>query len=511
MGAILTINTEDRLKELLGRMIRFRWFVVIGELIITSITAYFLPKDFPYFRSLSTIIALAILNIFFLFYFRYLESKNASFIYYKVFAHIQIIIDILLFTIYLHFLGGIETPFFFFFLIHSVVACFLFSRSISFLYVGLINTFYIYLMIFEGLEIIHHYNLVGFCSPLRFQQPIHIVASSFSLALSSFLIAYFTTNILVRLRNREKELMESNIACELKTKELAEANLACELKTKELAEANLSCELKTKELQEKTYELEIKTKELAELNKRLEELDKVRVQFIWLVTHELRAPIAGIQSYLKLILEGYVPPEKQLEIIQKAERLARKQLELINDLLQLTKLQEPEEIQKSEFVPVNMAEILDGVKDMMSARASERDISFDINIDPDLPLIKANAEHIKQLWTNLISNAIKYNKPGGKISIDLVQDTDHIIGKVSDTGIGISSEELPFIFDDFFRARNAKNTETDGTGLGLSIVKRIIENYDGKIFVESEIGKGTCFTLMIPKSSKSPLAKVDNQ
>lgn len=511
MDSVLDISMEERFKELLSRMIRFRWLVVIGELIITSITAYFLPKVFPFFRSIFTISALAIFNVVFLLFFEHLESKNVRFIYYKIFAHIQVITDIFLFTIYLHFLGGVETPFFFFFLIHSVVVCFLFSKSTSFLYVGLINVFYLGLMVFECLEIIPHHNLVGFRSPLRFQQPIHIIASSFSLALSSCLIAYFTTNIIAKLKEREKELMESNIACELKTKELAEANLACELKTKELAEANLSCELKTKELQEKTYELEVKTKELAELNKRLEELDKVRVQFIWLVTHELRAPIAGIQSYLKLILEGYVPPEKQLEIIQKAERLAMKQLELINDLLQLTKLQEPEEIQKSEFVPVNMAEILESVKDMMEARASEKNISFNINIDPNLPPIKANAEHIKQLWTNLISNAIKYNKAGGNISIDLVQDTDYFIGRISDTGIGISSEELPFIFNDFFRARNAKNTETDGTGLGLSIVKRIIDTYDGKISVESELGKGTCFTFMIPKSSKSPLVLVENQ
>ncbi len=115
MDSVLSINTEDRFKELLNRMIRFRWLVVIGELIITSITAYFLPKIFPFFRSISTISALAILNIAFLFCIKYLESKNARFIYYRVLAHIQIIADISLFTIYLHYLGGVETTFFFLF------------------------------------------------------------------------------------------------------------------------------------------------------------------------------------------------------------------------------------------------------------------------------------------------------------------------------------------------------------------------------------------------------------
>jgi len=406
-------------------------------------------------------------------------------------------------------LGGIETPFFFFYLIYAVIACFLFSKSRSFAYAGLINSLYLGLIILEATEAIPHYNLVGFRSPLRFQQAAHIVVSSLSLASPSFLIVYFTTSIVARLREREKDLTESNLACELRTRELAEANTACEIKTQELWDANYSCEVKTRELEEKTYELEIKTKELAELNSRLEKLDKARVQFIWLVTHELRAPIAGIQSYLRLILDGYIPAERQYEIIQKVERLAMRHLNLISDLLQLASLRDSESINNMELARVDVSEILNSVMDMMNASATEKDIQFGLQIEPDITPIKANTEHIKQLWTNLISNAIKYTESGGKVSVSLSQNSDHILGMVQDTGIGIAPEDLPYIFNDFFRAKNAKSNEKDGTGLGLAIVKRIIETYKGEIYVESEPGIGTKFTFAIPKSSRLPLVPIE--
>lgn len=223
-------------------------------------------------------------------------------------------------------------------------------------------------------------------------------------------------------------------------------------------EANLSCE--------------VRAQELAELNARLKELEKARALFIWLVTHELRAPVAGIQSYLKLILEGYVPPEREREIIQKAERQALEQLALIGDLLHLARLQEAKVKEKVE--PMDMAEVLEGVSDLMRARAEEKDLFFSVQIEPDLPPVKANAEHVKQLWTNFISNAIKYTEPGGIVVVSLAQNPNYVMGTVRDTGIGIAPEDIPRIFDEFYRAENAKAVERQGTGLGLSIVKRIL-------------------------------------
>lgn len=485
---------QDNKVQYLSRwLISLRWFIIFCELLIAITISILLPETVPVAYLLSIVLSLSALNAVFMRYCRRFDHEYGVEPDKLKFFHVQIIIDLILFTFFLHFIGGMETPVFVFYLVYTVIVCFIFTTKVSIIYVSFMNLLYISLLLLEGLGIIPHYNLIGFRVPGRFREPIHIIAVWASLVLSSSLIAYFATNIVNRLRVREKELIESNLVCELKTKELQEMNLACELKTKELAEANLSCELKTRELEQKT-------KELAELNQRLEELDKARTQFIWLVTHELRAPIAGIQSYLRLILDGYVPPEKHMDIIARTERLARRHLDLITDLLELAKLREPKALQNSELTSVNVAEVLDSIQDVMTAQCAEKAINYIVEVETEIQPIIANKEHIKHLLTNLIGNAVKYTNPGGSVFVSLSQDVNHVIGVVRDTGIGIPPEDLPHIFDDFFRAKNAKSTQTDGTGLGLAIVKRIIDTYKGEISVESELGKGTKFTFKLPKN-----------
>jgi len=367
------------------------------------------------------------------------------------------------------------------------------------------------ILVLEWQELIPHYNLSGFRLLSRFQQPIHIFTTSFTLLATSLLTAHIVTTMIRRLRGREQELLEMNVACQLRTRELSEANISCELKTKELAdmvqklqdrereltESNLVCELKTKELAESNFVCELKTNELAELNARLERLDKARTQFIWAVTHELRAPVAAIQSYMKLILEGYIPTEKLNDVIHKAEKQALRQLDLIGDLLQLARLEDLDLEAKAE--PVNVVQILEEVNESMRIIAEGNEISFNVHVDHDIPLAKASPEHVKSLWTNLIGNAIKYTDCGGSIYVSLTQDHDYVIGTVEDSGIGISQECKPHIFEQFYRAKSAKSMNRHGTGLGLSIVKRIVETYGGKISFESEPGKGTKFIFTLPK------------
>jgi len=483
------INSNEWMK----RLIRIRWMIAFGALFIAFTANYLLPNTIPFYSLLITIVTLAGFNIA----LSILQSKIALSKRYAVLAHLQMMLDLMFLTIFLHFLGGLETHFFFFYLIYIVIAGLLFGRRMCFAYVGLVNLMFLSLLVLEWQEFIPHYNLYEFRSPLRFQQPIHIFTTSFTLIATSLMTAYVVSTIIGKLRERECELLEMNVSCELRTRELMEANQACELRTKELAESNLACELKTKELAEANLSCELKTNELAELNTRLEKLDKARIQFIWAVTHELRAPVAIIQSYLKLILDDYIPPEKLKDIIQKAERQTLRQLDLINDLLQLAQLEEPHIEAKAEAVDI--VQVLEEVADPMSALAEGNGISLFMQIDDTLYITKANPGHIKSLWTNLIGNAIKYTNSGGSVSVSLTQDDNFIIGTIQDTGIGISTECLPHIFDQFYRSRNAKSMNRQGTGLGLSIVKRILETYGGNISVESELGKGTKFTFTLPK------------
>ncbi|MBC7263003.1 MAG: HAMP domain-containing histidine kinase [Chloroflexi bacterium] len=457
MADVLHTPTEQELRDRTDWLIRARWLVASGELFVVLVANYLLPETLPMLSLLATIASLCICNTIFTFYSQQLRSVSASSQHYVRFTHFQLTFDILFLTIFLHFFGGLETPFFIFYLIYVVIASILLPNKTAFIYAGLVSLFYLALLILEWRGLIPHYNLAGFRIPIRFQQPIHIFTAVFTLAATAFPTAYFASNIVARLNEREKELIEANLSCETRAQELAE------------------------------------------LNARLERLEKDRSQFIRLVTHELRAPVAAIQSYLRLILEGYVPPEKQREIIEKSERRALEQLALISDLLDLARLQERrEEERKVELVDV--AEVLQGVTDLMQARAEEKDLLFTVQIDPGVPPVQANLEHVKQLWTNLISNAIKYTEPGGIVVVSLSQNPNYVVGMVRDTGIGMTPEQLAHIFEEFYRTDEAKAMERQGTGLGLSIVKRIVETYGGRIWVESEKGKGSKFSFALPKA-----------
>ena len=452
------IPMEQELGKRMDWLIRLRWLMALGALFIVLAANYLLPEALSIPSLVATVLLLAICNTLFLLHSRRLHSLAALPKQYANFSHLQLVLDLVFLTAFLHFLGGLETPFFFFYLIYVVLASILLSRAASFIYAGLASFLFLFLLALEWLEFIPHYNLSGFRVPVRFQQPIHIFTVSFTLTTTALLTAYFASSIVARCRQGQRELMEANLSCE------------------------------------------VRAQELVELNARLEELDKARAQFIWLVTHELRAPVAAIQSYLKLILEGYVPPEREREFIQKAERRALDQLTLISDLLDLARLEEPRA--KVEMEVLDLAEVLRGVSDLVRAQAEEKGLSFRVEIAPDLPAVKANPEHMKQLWTNLISNAVKYTMPGGTVAVSLTRKAEGILGTVQDTGIGISAKDLPQIFDEFYRAENAKATARHGTGLGLSIAKRIVETYGGKIWVESELGRGSTFTFVLPEDTE---------
>jgi len=257
------------------------------------------------------------------------------------------------------------------------------------------------------------------------------------------------------------------------------------------------------QIEEEKRALELRTAELEReaLERRaaeLEELDRVKSALTLTVAHELRAPVAAIQSYLRLILDGYIPPEDQREYIARAEKRSSAQLELIGDLLDLAHLQDPDlEIERG---PVNPAESLQEVCELMNSQAQEKRIRFMVSIPPseETPVIQANPDHIKQLWLNLVSNAIKYTDEGGAVSVTMEIQDEQIVTSVHDTGIGIAPEDVSKIFEEFYRTKAAKEHSQMGTGLGLSLVERIVETYHGYIDVQSKVGEGSTFTVTLP-------------
>jgi two-component system sensor histidine kinase/response regulator len=249
-------------------------------------------------------------------------------------------------------------------------------------------------------------------------------------------------------------------------------------------------------------QLEEEARRLSQEKAMLEELDRVKSTFMLTVAHELRAPIAAIESYLTVILQGYASLEEQRPMLERAAQRTRELLDLVGDLLSLAKLKQLKEDTKIQ--KVSLKEILDEIVELHTPQAQEKQIALQMETRP-CPPVTANPSHIKQLWTNLISNAIKYTPAGGEITVRLFPDDEGaVVGEVQDSGIGIAEKDLPHLFQEFFRTDQAKAVTPHGTGLGLSIVKRILELMGGDIGVESELGKGTKFTFHLPADAASP-------
>jgi two-component system sensor histidine kinase/response regulator len=258
----------------------------------------------------------------------------------------------------------------------------------------------------------------------------------------------------------------------------------------------------------RTQAAEAEALHLAEEKNRLEELDQAKRQFIRLVTHELQAPVSAVENYLKLILEGYIPPEQQPEILKKCIARTLEERSLIADLLELGHL---EVIESFITIPVHLDKTLRTVVDNCQEQITQRKIDLDLNLLEPIPPISAVPEQIKSLWTNLISNALKYTPENGSVSISLRTEGKNIIGEVSDTGIGIPEKDQERLFSEFFRAKNAKEQEIPGTGLGLAIVKRILDGLRGKISVESQVGRGSTFRFSIPMADSSPKDDIEGE
>jgi len=233
----------------------------------------------------------------------------------------------------------------------------------------------------------------------------------------------------------------------------------------------------------------------------LKELDKMKSEFIAMVTHELRAPIASVEQQLTVILNGMAGEvtAKQERLLSRAKERTNGLLTLIKDLLDLSKIEAGKMVQYKE--PLLLQEVIQRVVDLMRAEAEAKKIDLQFSAPSETPLINADRNSMEGIFTNLISNAIKYTPEGGKVWVILSEEGGFVKAAVSDTGIGIKKEDLPRIFDKFYRVKTTETRQIIGTGLGLSIVKSIVDAHLGSISVESEEGGGTTFAVLFPKES----------
>lgn len=255
--------------------------------------------------------------------------------------------------------------------------------------------------------------------------------------------------------------------------------------------------------------IEAQAQEMAQAMAEMERLDQAKSQLMLKVAHELRAPTAAVQSYINLILSGYISDKELRPTLLRVQERLKQTLETVGDLLELARLKQAKEQLKTSS-PQPMAQILQEVSSLLEEEARERGQELQVRIEGQ-PMVRASRQDLTQLWTNLMSNAIKYTPKGGRITASLRTDGNCAIGEVEDSGIGIAENDLPNLFQEFFRTGQAKATGEIGTGLGLSIVKEIIDSYHGEIRVTSSLGHGSCFTFVLPADSPPTAAGVSGQ
>lgn len=228
------------------------------------------------------------------------------------------------------------------------------------------------------------------------------------------------------------------------------------------------------------------------------ELYHATLVFMRKVTHELRAPLAAIGTYLKILLEGITGTltEQQTDMLRRADRRTTMLLEAVNDLLSLSKarLDKPSEA-KVEF---RLPAVIDSVVTLMLPRATEAGVELVAEAEPALPPIVGSPEDVEELVSNLVSNAVKYTPRGGRVHASAKLNGEYVLLRVSDTGIGIPPEDMPRLFNEFHRCSNVRQSGIEGTGLGMAIVKTIADRHHAEIHVESKLGQGTTIEVRFP-------------
>ena len=228
---------------------------------------------------------------------------------------------------------------------------------------------------------------------------------------------------------------------------------------------------------------------------KLEKTETIRRQLIGDVTHELRTPLTAVKGYLEGLMDGVLPadPETYEQIHSEIDRLQR----LVNDLQELSRVEAG--AFQLNLAPVPPERLIERIQSTFGRQFEDKNIQLVTDVETGLPNLFVDKDRIIQVLTNLAGNALQYTPNGGKVSISVRREKSEILFAVKDTGIGISTEQLTFIFNRFYRTDKSRNRASGGSGIGLTIAKALVQAHQGKIWAESNgEGKGSTFSFLIP-------------
>lgn len=226
----------------------------------------------------------------------------------------------------------------------------------------------------------------------------------------------------------------------------------------------------------------------------LKELDRIKSEFVSVVSHDLRSPLTAILGYVELLSRVGPINEAQSEFIRRVQNNVHHIAALINDLLDLGRIEAGfDQEMESYYLSALVRDVVEGVR----PTSEEKNQTLELKLAPHLPPNWGNPLRLRQAINNLVGNAIKYTPKGGTVVVETQQEADQIVMRVCDSGVGVPLADQPYIFDKFYRAEAVADSHR-GTGLGLSIVKSVVERHQGRVWVESELGKGSTFSVVLP-------------
>jgi len=449
---------EQELRQNNRWLIQLRWIAAGGIVLSAALAAGPLGYPVPLVKLVLLGVAVAAYNAGLYYVWQRLPGEgHAGQTAGRLLANGQIALDLFALAVLLHLAGGIDNPFCIYFVFHMIIASILLPPEDAYGQALLASGLYAFVLLGEHLGVLPH--IVIF--PQRGALALFDVLGHIAVMASALFISVFlTVAVSQRLRQREQELAQA---------------------LEEVRHYATSCDLAREDLQ-RTQEMQL--------------------QYMRRVSHELRAPLSSVLMTLRALRASLPPevPEKLQELLQRAEARLETLLDTVGDLLTLSRmrqapLQEP-------FSEIAVSHLVEQVLDEMSDIAQQRGVLLETEMEPGLPPLYGQPEGLRTMLLNLVGNAIKYTPAGGRVTVSVAREEGggYIVLRVRDTGIGIAPEDLPRIFDEFFRTEAARRLQVHGSGLGLSIVKYTVEAHKGEITVDSELGQGSTFTVRLPST-----------
>ncbi len=432
----LPFHTVEDLRIRIGWYISLRWIAIFGLLSSIAIGEAMFGFPIAYNELIIVSVILSIFNLVYFFLWRFLPFTTE----YKElgFAEVQIFNDFILISFIIHYSGGVANPFYFLYMVQVILSGILFPGAIL-PYVNAVLAAVVLLTwsLLEYFELVENYPLPG--KPVSFEMMVISVAAFY---IINFSCIYILNNFMIRYRQLKKIIDEKNL----------------------------------------------------ELQNAIDDRNKA----FRFSAHEIKAPITAIKSTLEVVKDLYkedIKPEI-FDLIIRAERRSDQVLRMVKEMIAITQYNLSTE--KPVLEKVDFGELLSQIVKQQQSYALARGIKLFVILPETEIEVEIDKAGIEKVTDNLLSNALRYTPDGGIVKIKLLKKKMSFGFSISDTGIGIAAKDLDLIFEEFYRTKEAKQMEQIGTGLGLNLVREIVRKNGGTITVESEVGKGSTFTVELP-------------